>query len=181
MVIFTIGHSNHKADKFLKLLQANHITLLVDVRSAPYSRYCPQFNKKDIENYLKNFDIQYVYAGDSLGGRPTDPLCYKDHVILEKDGDYLHEVNYPEVMKKDWFVKGIERLMQLASEKSIVIMCSEENPGECHRHHLISKFIMENHPEVEIRHIRSEGNIISTKAIKASLKEIIIEQPKLFS
>jgi uncharacterized protein (DUF488 family) len=179
MVIYTIGHSNHKADKFLKLLQANHVNLLVDVRSAPYSRYCPQFNKNDIENYLKNFGIQYIYAGDSLGGRPTDPSCYKDHVLLEKGGDYLHEVNYPEVMKKDWFVKGIDRLIQLASENSTAVMCSEENPGECHRHHLISKFILENYPEIEIRHIRGDGTVIGAKTKLTSLNEKSIEQPSL--
>jgi uncharacterized protein (DUF488 family) len=167
MVIYTIGHSNHKADKFLKLLQANHVNLLVDVRSAPYSRYCPQFNKNDIENYLKNFGIQYIYSWDYLG------------VLLEKGGDYLHEVNYPEVMKKDWFVKGIDRLIQLASENSTAVMCSEENPGECHRHHLISKFILENYPEIEIRHIRGDGTVIGAKTKLTSLNEKSIEQPSL--
>ena len=181
MVIYSIGHSNHKAEKFLKLLQANYINLLVDVRSAPYSRYCPQFNKNDIQNYLKENEIQYLFAGDFLGGRPKDPSCYKGHIVLENGGDYLHEVNYQEVMKKDWFVKGIDRLIKLASENTIAIMCSEENPEECHRHHLISKFIMEKHPEVEVHHIRGDGNVICAKAIKAPLKEIIIEQPKLFS
>ena len=90
-------------------------------------------------------------------------------------------MNYPEVMKKNWYVKGIDRLIQLASENSIAVMCSEENPGECHRHHLIVKFIMEKYPEVEILHIRGDGNVISAKTIVASLNEKSFEQPKLFS
>jgi hypothetical protein len=37
--IFTIGHSNHSWEAFLELLRENAITIVVDVRSSPYSRY----------------------------------------------------------------------------------------------------------------------------------------------
>jgi uncharacterized protein (DUF488 family) len=44
MKLFTIGHSNHSLDKFIRLLEDNGIMTLVDVRTAPHSRYNPQFN-----------------------------------------------------------------------------------------------------------------------------------------
>ena len=49
MKLYTIGHSNHSIDRFIQLLDENGIMILVDVRSAPYSRYNPQFNKEDLQ------------------------------------------------------------------------------------------------------------------------------------
>jgi hypothetical protein len=43
--IFTIGHSTYSYEHFLILLQQHQIEYLIDVRSAPYSRIAPQFNK----------------------------------------------------------------------------------------------------------------------------------------
>lgn len=43
--IYTIGHSTHPIEKFVRLLEDRGITLVVDVRSTPYSRHCPQFNR----------------------------------------------------------------------------------------------------------------------------------------
>jgi len=44
--IYTIGHSRHPADRFLQLLQANGVEILIDVRRKPWSRFNPQFNRE---------------------------------------------------------------------------------------------------------------------------------------
>jgi len=179
MKLYTIGHSNHTIDKFIHLLENNSITTLVDVRTAPYSRYNPHFNRENLEFLLPQREMQYVYAGKYLGGRPSDPACYESRVLPREGTDYLHEVDYPEVMKRDWFVQGIERLLEMADEHTTAIMCSEENPAECHRHYLIAQYLMENHPEVDVRHIRGDGTVFSARSIRESLSELSVEQPSL--
>jgi uncharacterized protein (DUF488 family) len=96
--------------------------------------------------------------------------------------DYLHEVDYPEVMKRDWFIKGIERLLELADEQTIAIMCSEENPAQCHRHHLITRYILREHPEVKVQHIRGDGTVFGASSIREVVDQSNeVEQPSLLA
>lgn len=181
MRLYTIGHSNHSIDKFIRLLEENHIGTVVDVRTAPYSRYNPQFNKESLSFALSERVIEYAHAGKYLGGRPSDPTCYKNKTHPAEGADYLHEVDYPEVMKRDWFAQGIGRLLELADERTTAIMCSEENPAECHRHHLIALFLFEAHPEVDVRHIRGDGMVFTARAIRESVSKPTIEQMPLMT
>ena len=180
MRLFTIGHSNQSMEEFIRLLDDNSISLLVDVRTAPYSRYNPQFNKEQIEHALRLHDIEYAYAGKYLGGRPSDPSCYKSRTLPAEGADYLHEVDYPEVMKRPWFVQGINRLLELAEEHTTAIMCSEGNPEQCHRHHLIAAYLMAEHPEVEVQHIRGDGTVFNAGMIAVLADAIPAEQLRLF-
>jgi len=169
MKLLTIGHSNHSLAKFIRLLEDNGVMTLVDVRTAPYSRHNPQFNRESLEAALSQNNIQYAYAGKYLGGRPSDPACYKSRTLPGEGADYLHEVDYPEVMKRDWFIKGIERLLEMADEQTTAVLCSEEDPAQCHRHHLIAKYIMAKYPEVNVRHIRGDGMVFGARAISESV------------
>jgi uncharacterized protein (DUF488 family) len=177
--LYTIGHSNHSLDKFVRLLENNNVTTLVDVRTMPYSRRNPQFNRENLEFILSEREMEYAYAGKYLGGRPSDPTCYWSRTLPREGADYLHEVDYMEVMKRDWFVRGIERLLEMADEHTTAIMCSEENPVECHRHHLIARYLLENHPEADVRHIRGDGSVFSARSIRELLSKPSIGQPSL--
>lgn len=179
MKLFTIGHGNNNIDRFIQLLVDNGITTLVDVRTAPFSRFNPQFDKENLENSLSRHGIEYAYAGKYLGGRPSDPTCYKNQIMPGEGADYLHEVDYLEVMKRPWFVQGIARLLEMAEEQITAIMCSEENPAECHRHHLIARFLMANYPEVEIYHIRGDGAVFDAHSIIESVYSNPLEQLSL--
>ena len=181
MRLFTIGHSVHTLGKFVHLLDENGIMLLVDVRTAPASRYQPQFNKAHLEQALPQHDIQYAFAGKYLGGRPSDPACYKKRILPSEGADYLHEVDYPEVMKRPWFIQGVERLLELADEQTTAVMCSEEDPALCHRHHLIAKYILDKYPEVKVQHIRGDGAVFSASSLTTSVNTPDVEQPSLFS
>jgi hypothetical protein len=60
-------------------------------------------------------------------------------------------------------------------------MCSEENPAQCHRHHLIAKFLIGEYPEVKIQHIRGDGNVLGAASILETVdKKEEAEQPSLF-
>ena len=71
--IYTIGHSNQEVEKFLALLKDEAIQVIVDVRSAPYSRYVPHFNKHAIEYALNAAGLKYIFMGDMIGGKPSGP------------------------------------------------------------------------------------------------------------
>lgn len=156
-MIYTIGHSNNKIEKLIELLNEYKIDLVLDVRSYPYSKYNPQFNGKILSKTLLNHEIAYEFLGDCLGGRPSDPTCYKTGTLPEGKANYLELVDYDQVAKKDWYIKGISRLMELARTKKAAIMCSEEDPSRCHRHHLIAKSLLKN--QVQVGHIRRDGTL----------------------
>ena len=176
MDLYTIGHSRHPIDKFIQLLVGHRIEVLADVRSTPFSRFNPQFNKNALQQALEKQHITYIYAGEALGGRPKDPECYKQHAISSKPGDTLNEVDYPEVKKRPWFLNGIQQLLETASLHTTCILCSEEDPAKCHRHHLISSHLMATHPEVNILHIRGDGNLVDAKSILNSPNKPDAEQ-----
>jgi uncharacterized protein (DUF488 family) len=151
--IYSVGHSNLTIEAFLTLLTTHGIETIVDVRSMPYSQYSPQFNREDLQAALDRQGINYAYAGDFLGGRPTDPSCYKIGVVPDGKADYLSLVDYPAVARLPTYRRGLKRLLDLADESRTAIMCSEEDPNRCHRQHLIAQSLLEK--GYRMLHIRS--------------------------
>ena len=147
MIIYTIGHSNVEVETIIELLKAHDVEAVLDVRSSPYSEHAPQFNRENLAEELTQADIQYVYGGHYLGGRPKDPSCY--------DEQDEQRVLYREVEKKDWYQKGVDGLIELATEKWTAVMCAEEDPNHCHRHLLIAQTLLDR--EVDVQHIRHKG------------------------
>ena len=109
LTIYTIGHGNTPFPLFLDLLRRHAIGTLVDVRSSPYSRYASKYNREHLESNLKKAGVNYHFVGEYLGGRPQDATCYKNGEIPQGKVDYLHLVDYPTVMTRDFFIKGIQR------------------------------------------------------------------------
>lgn len=145
-IIFSIGHSNHSIEQFVALLRQHGITALADVRSAPYSRFQPQFNKDALERSLKAEGIRYVFLGKELGARSDDRSCYQNG-----------RVRYPLLAKTPLFRKGLERVMTGAENFTVAIMCAEKEPLECHRTLLVSRAL-----EVEgvsVQHILVDGGL----------------------
>lgn len=148
VTVYTIGHSNVEFEKFLSLLRG--IEVLVDARSTPFSKYASQFNKENIKRGVESAGIEYVFmenedVGNVLGGRPNDDNCYENGKII-----------YRKIMKKEWYKEAISALIELASNKGTVIMCSEEDPYKCHRHHLIAQSLLKE--GITVFHIRGNGS-----------------------
>ena len=151
--IYTIGHSNHEMATFLQLLSDNAIQVVVDVRSAPYSRYVPQFNKKEIEVSVAATGLKYVFMGDAIGGKPSDPLYL----------DAYGKVMYGKLAASETFQEGLDRLEKgLVDGWAIVLMCAEEDPLKCHRHLLIANEL-ELKRDIPVWHIRSDSTQIRAK------------------
>jgi uncharacterized protein (DUF488 family) len=157
LVVFTIGHSNHPSDRFLDLLECHQIQAVVDVRSVPFSRFAPHFNGPELQLLLGQRGIQYVFAGEILGGRPSDPMYYKTGVIPEGKADYLSIVDYPAIAQQPWYQRGVQRLVDIAATRATAIMCSEENPLRCHRHYLIENSLRDR--DAKVVHIRRDGTL----------------------
>jgi len=145
-ILYTIGHSNHKTDDFIRLLRTHGVTCVADVRSTPYSRYCPQFNQKSLTLALENANIKYIYLGDQLGARPIKAHCH--------NGDY---VNLEYVARTEEFKLGLNRLIEAASKYRVALMCAEKEPLECHRCILVCRHLNEHN--LRIKHILEDGSI----------------------
>ena len=143
--VFTIGHSNHSTDTFLKLLRRHLIDEVMDVRSSPFSRYSPHFNFEFLRDTLEGAGIDYQFRGDELGGRPADRSCYGE------DGQVQYD------LVADWFDDGIRGAMRAAGERRVVLMCSEKDPLDCHRTLLIARELEER--GVTVRHIMADGSV----------------------
>lgn len=150
--IYTIGHSNHQIDRFLELLLLHEIECLVDVRTSPYSRFSPHFRKRSLDAHLRDAGIEYVYLGDSLGGRPGESRDYTPSDLV----DYQH------IAQQLWYEEGLQELLEIARKKRTAIMCSEENPGYCHRNLLIADSLLRR-SLAHVSHIRGDGELESGK------------------
>ena len=146
-MIYTIGHSKHPIDRFIALLQPHGIDALADVRSTPYSRFNPQFNKEKLQTALAAAGIRYVFLGEELGARTKDPSCY------EEEG----RVSYARLAQTEPFRKGIERLLTGMQQHRIAIMCAEREPLECHRTILVSREL--ERAGVPVTHILHDGSL----------------------
>ena len=125
--IYTIGYGSRSIEELIEVLHAHQIAYLIDVRSAPYSRYKPEFSKAPLANELEQHGIRYVFMGDTLGGRPDDETCYVNG-----------NVDYEKVKATESYQRGIQRLhTAFSQQQSIVLMCSEGKPEACHRCKLI--------------------------------------------
>ena len=153
--VYTIGHSNHSFDKLAKLLQQHTIQVLVDVRSVPRSRWVPWFNRKNLETVLPRIGIEYQWAGDHLGGLPSDPAYYKSNPQCKRKTDHPRIVDYDKVEQQKWFQQAIDELLKVASRQKTAIMCAEENPQKCHRSQLIARALVKR--GVDVKHIRRNG------------------------
>lgn len=125
--IYTIGHSTHSADLFIKTLVSHAIELVVDVRSIPRSRHNPQFNKDELESDLRHQGIGYVHLKE-LGG-----LRHTSGASINTGWTNLSFRGFADYMQTPEFNRGIEMLIEASYEKRSVIMCAETLPWRCHR------------------------------------------------
>lgn len=155
--LYTIGHSIYEIEDFIKLLQNNNINTIVDVRSTPYSKFAPQYNKELLKQYLKQNSICYIYMGDTLGAR------YEDKNLLFDDG----KVNFKKVQETKNFQDGILRLERgIEKGYNISLMCSEKEAFDCHRFGLISEFLSKI--SIHVNHIYPD-KIVSQKELEKKL------------
>jgi uncharacterized protein (DUF488 family) len=121
------------------LLKEHKIEVLVDIRSFPTSKI-EHFKREEMEQWLPQHEIEYVWLGKELGG-------------YRRGGYEAH-------MKTELFREGVEKLLELARQRRVCIMCMEKNPKYCHRRFLI---VYLERKDVEVIHILEKGQVNLTK------------------
>lgn len=159
-LIYTIGHSTHTSEAFLELLRKHNVTAVADVRSAPFSRFNPQFNKDALQGTLGEHGIKYVFLGRELGARSDDPACYENG-----------RVQYARLARAASFQDGLDRVVQGASEFRVALMCAEKEPLECHRTLLVARALAEQ--GVEIAHILADGSFEPHESAMTRLLDVV--------
>lgn len=141
--LFTIGHSNQTAEQFVALLQKHGVRLLADVRSAPASRFAPQFNRAALTCSLQDAGIEYRWFGQTLGGKPRAP--------------------------EPVFSTGIAELLEAAGDHTTAIMCAERDPRMCHRSHLVTPALLKK--GATVTHILGDGTLLVHDALQQPVKQ----------
>lgn len=148
--LYSIGHGQKSLDEFYEELISFGIQYVIDVRSSPFSKWAPQFNQREIANYLKSKGLVYAYMGNVIGGRPVNDFCY----------DEKGHFDYEKMAKEPSFKDGLLRLVTANERQFIVaVMCSESDPSQCHRSKLIGRELYENY-HINMKHIVAPGGFI---------------------
>jgi uncharacterized protein (DUF488 family) len=156
-VLFSIGYGARQLDEFVALLRANAIEYLIDVRTAPYSKFKPEFSKETLQQHLERAGIRYVFMGDALGGQPNDPACHTDG-----------KVDYEKVRIQPLFREGVERLKKaFDQQRRAVLMCSEGRPEQCHRSKLIGEALAA--AGIPLCHIDEDGALLTQTEVISRL------------
>ncbi len=159
MVVYTVGHSNHPIEEFLKLLVKHNINCVCDVRSMPYSRFTEQYNRENIKEYLSEHNIKYLFFGEEFGARREEKSLLTDGMV-----------DFEKVAKNEKFIKGINRIEKgLEKGYRIALMCTEKEPIECHRTILVSRNLYLK--GMVILHILSDGTAVYHEKIEEELVE----------
>ena len=157
-VIYTVGHSTHQLDYFLQLLMEYSVNCLIDVRSVPASAYNPQYNQEPLYNFLKNNGITYLHFAEEFGARHTDPD------LLDDEG----KVDFEKVRRSWNFRNGVDRLwLEIDKGFTIVLMCSESEPFDCHRFSMISIALEKD--GFEVKHILKDKTLKSNAELEKQL------------
>lgn len=148
MDLFSVGHSNYEIDVFISLLQKHGVTAVADVRSHPYSRFLPHFNRTALQESLTKEGIRYVFLGRELGARPSNQDCYVDGKAV-----------FERIAATEAFHEGVQRVLKGLKKHKLSLMCAEKDPLTCHRAVLVCQHL--RHFDLDINHILKNGDLES--------------------
>ena len=152
--IWTIGHSTRSTEEFLALLHEHAIDSLVDVRSFPGSRRCPQFGRETMSTWLADDAITYQHASDLGGRRNRD---YDVDPAINAAWRNASFRNYADYTLGNEYQAGIVQLASVARTLRVVFMCSEALPWRCHRSLIANTLVAR---DWAVHHIMSVGKVI---------------------
>lgn len=144
------GDANWTIESFVGVLGQRNIGALIDVRSNPYSRMFPEYNKEHLAGVLERSGIAYRHYKDGFGAQQDNEAW---HVV---DADGHRYLDFELFAASDVFLDSaarVERGIDLGHTPTL--MCAENDPVTCHRAILISRWFHEHGYQVE--HIYLEG------------------------
>lgn len=159
--IFTVGHSQHKVDYFIEMLETYNVNYLIDVRSMPFSQYATNYNKDILNDSLISHNINYVFMGEYFGARPNNYNLYSKKGYLDFD-----------MMKRSkMFLTGVDNVLKgIEQGNRIALMCTEKDPIECHRTILVGNAFYER--GIEVEHILANNTLQNHNELNSRLVEM---------
>ncbi len=155
--LHTLGHSNHSIEHFLGLLRRHGIETVADVRSRPYSRFVPHFSRERLARVLEDAGLKYLFLGQELGGKPS------------RGEAHAPALTYQVRVAQPGFHLCLDRLLRAAGTNRVALLCRERDPLDCHRFHLICRYLR---PQgLDIRHILPNGEVEMQAATERRLLE----------
>ena len=151
-VVLTIGHSTRTLEEFVQLLEVYGVILVVDVRTVPRSRHNPQFNKETLPDTHKHYGVRYIHMPE-IGG-----LRHPKHDSVNTAWKNSGFRGYADYMQTPEFNVNLLKIVALARENRLALMCAEALPWRCHRN-LLSDALVIRHVKVE--HIISKDSVIN--------------------
>ncbi|MCX8182529.1 MAG: DUF488 domain-containing protein [Candidatus Methanomethyliaceae archaeon] len=116
--VWSIGYGSLSKERFLSLMKEHNIDMVVDIRRWPTSKI-DNFKRENLELFLQNSGIKYIWLGDKLGG-------------FRKGG-------YKKFMDSQDFEEGIRYLISLSRKGNLCLLCLEPNPERCHRRYITER------------------------------------------
>ena len=161
--ILTVGHSNMALREFVDLVAGKGVDILVDTRSNPYSRWVPHFARESLRDAAREAPFEYRYMGDSLGGKPSNRKFHR------RDGT----IDYEAIAREPFYLAGIDRVLDLAKERAVCLLCTEEDPIHCHRRLLVGETLREQ--GATLQHLRKRGLFEDEESVQ---KRYLRKNPK---
>ncbi len=157
--LFTIGHSDHELSAFIERASCHGITAIADVRSQPYSRLHPQFNRETLCEALRRRGISYVFLGKELGARRVEREAYRGR-----------QAAYDLIARLPVFLEGLERVRKGMTTHRVALLCAEKDPLTCHRTILVGRHLRAD--SIDIAHVLDDGSLETTEQAESRLLEL---------
>lgn len=158
--IYTIGYTVFSIDDFIDVIKYYGISCVIDVRSSPFSKHYPDYNKDVLEQRLKQHGILYRNYAKEFGARQTNPIYYSGDIV-----------DFDKFIQSAQFLEGVSRVTKgIEKGYKFALMCAEKDPINCHRSIMLGKGFSKN--GYEVNHIISKTNIETQNELEERLLEI---------
>ena len=158
--VYTIGYSGFSINDFITTLKKYHISLIVDVRSSPFSNHFPEYNRDVLESCLRTQGIYYRNYACEFGARQNDRRYYNQEGYLD----------FEIFAKSQYFLKGIQKLCNSMKQNyTFALMCAEKDPICCHRTILVARAFFNR--GYNVIHLLENGKTITQQEINLRLIE----------
>lgn len=157
--LFTIGHSDHELPAFIDLASRHGISAIADVRSQPYSRLHPQFNREPLSEMLQRRGLSYVFLGRELGARRVEREAYRGR-----------QAAYDLVARLPAFQQGLDRVRKGMATHRVALLCAEKDPLTCHRAILVCRQLRSE--PFDVAHVLDDGSLETAEQAESRLLQL---------
>lgn len=144
MKLYTIGFTQKSAEDFFRRIRTRRVKCLIDIRIHPDGQLSGFARKDDLPFFLNELS-------DGCGYRYLPDLAPTKEILkaYRESGDWnLYVKRFESLMEE----RSIPATLQPNDFDEACLLCSEDNPDQCHRR-LVAERLAKNWENVEIIHI----------------------------